>query len=109
MPAEGALVAGWVTLVIVFLISVPFQAHGLALAIQAQVNRVFWLLDVAATAYVAWWLLAGPLGTTRARRLAVVTTVLALSAIRGVYVVDARRRPRVGRRRRSPTRRGRAR
>jgi hypothetical protein len=91
VPAEGALVAGWASLVIVFLISVPFQAHGLALAIQAQVNRVFWLLDVAATAYIAWWLLAGPLGTTRARRLAVVMTVLTLSAIRGAYVVTQAR------------------
>ncbi len=87
VPAEGALVAGWTALVMVFLTSVPFQAHGLALAIQAQVNRVFWLLDVAATAYVAWWLLAGPLGATRARRLMVVATVLVLSVIRGAYVV----------------------
>jgi hypothetical protein len=85
---ERALVAGWLALVVVFLASVPFEAHALALIIQAQVNRIFWLLDVAATAYVAWWLLSGPLGSTRARRAIVLGVVLALSAARGSYVVS---------------------
>jgi hypothetical protein len=67
---------------------VPFEASSIALVIQAQVNRVFWLLDVAATAYVAWWLLRGPLGTTRARRAMVLSLVLALSTARGTYVVS---------------------
>jgi hypothetical protein len=89
VPAESALVAGWAALVVVFLISVPFQAHGLALAIQMQVNRIFWLLDVATTAYIAWWLLAGPLGTAQSRRVAVLATVLLLSAARGAYVLHA--------------------
>jgi hypothetical protein len=85
--AEGALVVGWVALVVLFLASVPFEAYSVALVIQAQVNRVFWLLDVAATAYLAWWLLRGPLGTTRVRRAVTLSLVLALSAVRGTYVV----------------------
>lgn len=99
VPGEGALVAGWLGLVAVFLASVPFEAHDVALVIQAQVNRVFWLLDVAATAYVAWWLLSGPLGSTRARRAAVLGLVVALSTARGTYVLthgDGRRLVEVG-------------
>ncbi len=72
----------------VFLVSVPFVARAIALVIQAQVNRVFWLLDVAATASLAWWLLSGPLGSTRARRATVLGVVLALSTVRGTYVVS---------------------
>jgi hypothetical protein len=85
---ERALVVGWLALVVVFLASVPFEARAIALVIQAQVNRVFWLLDVAATAYVAWWLLSGPLGSTRVRRAAILGLVLALSTARGTYVVN---------------------
>jgi hypothetical protein len=99
VPAEGALVAGWLGLVAVFLASVPFEAHDVALVIQAQINRVFWLLDVAATAYVAWWLLNGPLGSTRGRRAAVLGLVVALSTARGTYVLthgDGRRLVAVG-------------
>ncbi len=99
VPAEGALVGGWLGLVAVFLASVPFEAHHVALVIQAQVNRVFWLLDVAATAYLAWWLLSGPLGSTRARRALVLGLVVALSTARGTYVLahgDGRRLVDVG-------------
>jgi hypothetical protein len=85
---ERALIAGWLALVVVFLASLPFETRAVALVIQAQVNRVFWLLDVAATAYIAWWLLAGPLGSTRARRALVLGLVLALSTVRGTYVVS---------------------
>jgi hypothetical protein len=88
VSAERALIVGWLALVVVFLASVPFEARSIALVIQAQVNRVFWLLDVAATAYVAWWLLSGPLGSTRARRAAVLGLVLALSTARGTYVMN---------------------
>ena len=88
VAGERALLAGWLALVVVFLASVPFEARAIALVIQAQVNRIFWLLDVAATAYVAWWVLSGPLGSTRARRAAVLGVVLALSTVRGTYVVS---------------------
>ncbi len=52
---EGAVVAGLVTLVAVFLVSVPFTAMHIALAVQLQVNRVFWVLDTVALGYVAWF------------------------------------------------------
>jgi len=87
---EAALVAGLVGLVLIFLVSVPLSAARVALAVQLQVNRVFWVLDVAVTFYLAWWLmdeLAGRWGLN-ARR-GVVAALVAISAIRGVYVVAA--------------------
>jgi hypothetical protein len=53
---ETALVAGLLGLVLVFLVSVPLAELRLALVVQLQVNRVFWLLDVVVAVYVAWWI-----------------------------------------------------
>ena len=91
---EGAMVVGVLVLVALFLVSVPLTALRVALAVQLQVNRVFWLLDVVATAYVAWWLLDrvaprfGP-----ALRPVGIALFLLLSGARGVYVltVDVQR------------------
>ena len=94
VPAEAGLIVGSVALVVVFLVSVPFSASHVALAVQLQTNRVFWLLDIGMTAYLAWWLGAGPLGSTAGRRAALVVVVLVLSAARGAYVLgqaDGRR------------------
>lgn len=99
LDAETGLIVGWITLVVVFLGSVPFEAFHVALAVQAQVDRVFWLLDVAATAYLAWWILSGPLGSTARRRTLVVFVALLLAAARGGYVLrhaDGRRLVQVG-------------
>lgn len=87
VPAEAGLVAGCLALVAVFLLALPFDAANVALAIQLQVDRVFWLLDVIATAYIAWWILSGPLGASTVRRAATLAVVLALSAARGAYVL----------------------
>lgn len=84
---ETGLVAGCAALVVVFLVSVPLQAAGVALAVQLQVDRVFWLLDVVATAYVAWWLFSSPLGSSATRRAITLCVVLALSGARGWYVL----------------------
>jgi hypothetical protein len=84
---EGALVVGWVVLTGVFLVSVPLAAAHLAIAVQAQVNRIFWLLDVMATAYAAWLLTRGVCGASTARIATVLGVVLALSAARGWYVL----------------------
>jgi hypothetical protein len=88
-PAEAGLLGGWLALVVVFLVSVPLSAHHIALAVQLQTNRVFWLLDVGATAYLASWLGNGPLGSTPGRRATLVAVVLLLSAVRGGYVLAA--------------------
>jgi hypothetical protein len=88
-PGEEALVAGLVGLVGVFLVSVPLTMAHLALAVQLQVNRVFWLLDVGVAAYVAWWLVDGLARRPAGRRLRVAGLILlaAASVGRGAYVL----------------------
>jgi len=80
---ESALVAATLVLTGVFAVSVVLTAMELALAVQLQITRVFWVLDFLALAYVAWWM-------TRAPRLApAVVAILALaSATRGYYLLE---------------------
>ena len=54
----------------------------MAIAVQLQTMRVFWLLDVFATIYLVWWLCER---TPRARGAMVTAIVLALSTVRGLY------------------------
>jgi MYXO-CTERM domain-containing protein len=89
-PGEEALVAGAVGLAALFLISVPLADARIALVVQLQVNRVFWLLDALVALYIAWWLTE----MLARRRTAVILVVLAAAAVgRGMYVlaVEARR------------------
>lgn len=53
-PREGPLVFGALALVAIFLFSLPFVMWHLAIAIQLQVPRVFWMLDLLATLYLVW-------------------------------------------------------
>jgi len=94
-PGERALVVGLAGLVVVFLASVPFSAAHVALAVQLQVTRVFWLTDFVATVYIAWWLMDHLGRRAGIRGRVVLLVVLAvLSAARGFYVlrVEADRR-----------------
>lgn len=85
---EGALVAGLLALVLVFFVSVPLTESRMALAVQMQVNRVFWLLDAVALLYLAWWLMEiVSRGWRPAARTAAVATLLGFAAARGYYVV----------------------
>jgi hypothetical protein len=85
-PREGALVAGCLALVPVFLCTVPFNAARVALAIQLQPARVFWMLDLLAIVYVVWLAAEGLHARARRARLVAVAIVL-LSAIRGTYLM----------------------
>lgn len=85
---ELGLVAGALTLVAGFLLSLPFIASGMALAIQLQTSRALWPVEVLATLYLVW-ALAGhgagpPASPLRARALAAL--LVATSLGRGVYV-----------------------
>lgn len=51
---ENALVAGAVALVGVFFLWLPLDAARVALAVQLQVSRLFWVLDFLATVYLVW-------------------------------------------------------
>jgi hypothetical protein len=84
---EDGLVAGLVLLVVAFIASIPWTERHVALAVQLQVNRVFWFLDGLTACYVAWWLTTGRDGAPR-RTAVVVMAVLALgAAARGYYLV----------------------
>ena len=61
-PGEDALIAGALGLTLAFLVSVPLAEARIALVVQLQVNRIFWLLDALVALYVAWWLADGAAG-----------------------------------------------
>ncbi len=93
-PGERAFVLGLLALVAVFLVSVPAAASRIALAVQLQVNRVFWVLDVIVVLYVAWWLVDAVGRRRTTWRLATVFLIVALAVGRGLYVnVLETRRP----------------
>lgn len=56
---EGPMVAGAAALFGLLAIAVPITAAHVALVVQLQVPRVFWILDLLATAYAVWWLTGG--------------------------------------------------
>lgn len=82
-PHERGMVMGLLALVVLFLISVPLTMQHLALAVQLQITRVFWVLDFVALAGVAWWI-------TQSRRAAIAVLAIlgAASAARGYYLLE---------------------
>jgi hypothetical protein len=91
-PAEWSLVLGLLTLVAGFLVSVPLAAGHIALVVELQVNRVFWLLDAVALIYLAWWLI-DDLGARRKLQAAVAAVLVVLACGRGVYILAVTGRP----------------
>ena len=88
VSGEAGVVAGLMVLAIGFLVSVPLSAAKIALAVQLQITRVFWVLDVAALFYLTAWVLddvAPRLG--RSWRVAVIAVLCAASLVRGYYVL----------------------
>lgn len=81
---ESPLVIGALLLPPLFVVWLPFNAAHVALAVQLQLSRVFWMLDIFATIYLVWAIAEAGEGT---RRRAVVTALvlLAASTARGVY------------------------
>ncbi len=57
-PREEAIVFGALALLGVFLISLPLVAIRLALAVQLQVSRIFWMLELVAAVYLVWFAVA---------------------------------------------------
>lgn len=80
---ERGLVVGLLASVVVFLTSVPFTMAAVALPVQLQITRIFWILDFAAIASLAWWL-------TQRRTIAIVAIGLCLagSGARGWYLLE---------------------
>lgn len=90
-PRETGLVAGCGVLLVMFLVSVPLASAGIALVVQLQFSRVFWLLDLIAVCYAVWLVVESPLGAHgspvrfRVRRAA-VALLFAAAMVRGGYV-----------------------
>lgn len=83
VAGEPALVWGCMFLTVIFLVSVPLTAMDLALAVQLQITRVFWVMDFVALACIAWWI------TRHARVAVAVVAMLAIaSAARGYYLLE---------------------
>lgn len=82
--AERGLVAGGLALAVVFAVLLPFNAAHVALAVQLQPARIFWMLDFLATIYLVWAVAEAP---WREPRPGIVTVVViaCLSLARGGY------------------------
>jgi hypothetical protein len=91
-PRELAIVAGLLALVALFLGSLPLIAMRMALVVQFQISRVFWMLDLTATAYVVWALAdsrpnrSSAIGRRSWRPLALALLLICAAGARGAYV-----------------------
>jgi hypothetical protein len=84
LPREIGLLAGGAALVAVFLVSWPLMLAHVALALQLQTSRVFWMLDFLAAIYLAWLFVEAPRSSTVRR--AAVAIALSAAVGRGVFV-----------------------
>jgi hypothetical protein len=84
-PVETGVVAGSLALAVMFFAILPFNAAHVALAVQLQPARMFWMLDFLATVYLVWIIAEGT-GRSPRRALTVATLIVLLSAVRGGYV-----------------------
>jgi hypothetical protein len=84
VPGETPLVLGAMSLVVLFVCWLPFDAARMAIAVELQVSRVFWMLDVLATLYGIWWIAEGGTFTIK-RAIAVAAFIAAFSIARGSY------------------------
>ena len=82
-PNERNLVIGLMASVVFFLVSVPLTMTNVALAVQLQITRVFWILDFVAIAYIAWWL-----SQSKTIAMIAIGVCLAGSIARGYYLLE---------------------
>jgi hypothetical protein len=85
---ETAVIAGLGALLAVFVLTLPATAARVALAVQFQVSRIFWMFDLLGTIYLAGLIVDGPTAkgaTSKVARAVALTLVVAATA-RGAYV-----------------------
>ena len=80
VAGETPLVIGAMGLVVLFVLWLPFDTARIAIAVELQLSRVFWLLDVLATMYLVWWLVE--YGRVKPW---VTAVIVLLSLARGTY------------------------
>jgi hypothetical protein len=86
---ESAVVAGCLSLLLVFAGALPLIHARVALAVQLQTPRVFWMLDFLAVAYAVWAIAEGTAPTRRRAQIA-CAAIAAFSVVRGAYVMLVR-------------------
>jgi hypothetical protein len=84
-PEDAALFRGAAALVILFLATLPLVAAGVSLAVQFQISRVFWVVELIAIVYVIAVVCDATTSRDRARAIAMALVVLALA--RGTYIM----------------------
>ena len=85
VDAERGIMWGCVSLVLIFAIALPFNAAHLAIVVQLQIPRVFWMLDFWATIYAVWALAEGATLSVRRSRMA-IAVITAFSLTRSAYI-----------------------
>jgi hypothetical protein len=85
IPGERGLVWGCLALLGVFTLALPLNAARLALVIQLQVPRVFWMLDFLAVVYLVWLIAEDRAGSVRRARTTFIAIALA-SLARSAYI-----------------------
>lgn len=85
-PRERALVIGCLSLVCVFFVALVLNAARVALAIQLQPARTFWMLDFMATVYLVW-MVAESGAPSRVRPAVAAAGLMGLALIRAGYVM----------------------
>lgn len=88
VPRETGLVFGCLALLLVFAAALPLNAARVALVVQLQTPRIFWMLDLMTTLYVVW-ALADAGGTERRARVAALVIAL-ISLTRALYIESVR-------------------
>ena len=71
-------------LLCLFLVSWPLMIARLALVLQLQTSRIFWMLDFLAAIYLAWLLAEAP--RRGVLRRAIVVSFVAIAIGRGIFV-----------------------
>jgi hypothetical protein len=82
---ENGLVWGCLFLLLVFAAALPLNAAHLAIVVQLQTPRIFWMLDFLATVYAVWALAEGATVTMRRGQLAALLIVI-FSIGRSAYI-----------------------
>ena len=93
-PREAGMVAGLAALVAIFALTLPFVAQRMAIAVQFQISRVFWMLDFTSSVYLVWVLAdlsetaraAGSPAKAQAAAMAVAIVLVCAACARGAYV-----------------------
>jgi hypothetical protein len=85
VAGETPIVIGAMALALIFFAWLPLSAAHVAIAVQMQVTRVFWMIDFLGTVYLVWAIAEGAGAVSRKRAVLAAAIILTLSAARGIY------------------------